>query len=77
MVGEGTGQGGDISEAELFELRVIAHGWAVVDEVTFIGAPEMARKVLRVLDAVATLTGTTAKAAEWDAMLRKVHEHGG
>ena len=76
MAGEGKGPGVDISEAELFELRVIAHGWAGVDEVTFIGAPEMARKVLRVLDAVATLTGTTAQAAELDAMLRKVNEGG-
>lgn len=72
MVHPMAGDAGDISQAELFELRVIVHGWASVDEVTILGAPEIARKVLRVLDALAALTGTQTQAEQWDTELRKL-----
>lgn len=61
-----------VTDADLYELRTLAHGWTQVDELTVAaGADELGRKVLRVLDAVAVLTGKKDKAELLDAALRK------
>jgi hypothetical protein len=61
-----------VTDADLYELRTLAHGWTQVDELTVtVGADELGRKVLRVLDAVAILTGKKGKAEQLDAALRK------
>lgn len=64
-----------VTDAELFELRTLAHGWTQVDELMVAaGADELGRKVLKVLDAVAILTGKKAQAEAIDATMRRVHQ---